>query len=69
MRKGVAKITASSLRGHPDLLTIKDLQKILKTGRTKTYSLVRNGFIRSIKVGAEYRIPKPFLLEYLNANI
>lgn len=68
MSETAIKMTAVSLRGHPDLLTVKDLQKILNIGRTKTYSLVRNGFIRSIRVGAEYRIPKSFLLEYLNRN-
>lgn len=62
------KLTATAFRGHPDLMTVKDLQSILNTGRTKAYQLVKNGEIRSIKIGAEYRIPKTYLLEYLNRN-
>lgn len=63
------KITASALRGHPDLMTVKDIQSILNVGRSKSYELVKNGTIRSIKIGAEYRIPKTFLLDYLNAHV
>jgi excisionase family DNA binding protein len=62
------KLTAAMLRGYPDLMMASDIQKILQIGRTKAYDLLRNEKIRSLRIGAEYRIPKVFLLEYLNEN-
>lgn len=62
------RITAATLRGSPDLMTAKDLASVLHIGRSKTYALLKNGTIRSMRIGAEYRVPKAFLLEYLNTN-
>jgi excisionase family DNA binding protein len=60
------KLTASMMRNYPDLMDVQHIQKILNIGRTKTYKLLKDGKIRSLRIGAEYRIPKAYLLEYLN---
>ena len=58
-----------SLRRYPDLLTVKDIQKILHIGRSTAYSLVQTGEIKTLKIGAVYRIPKAYLQDYIRQNI
>ena len=50
---------------YPDLLTIKDLQKALRVGRSKAYELIRSGEIRSIKIRNAIRIPKVSIVDYI----
>lgn len=52
----------------PLTLRVEDLMPILGVGRNTAYELVRSGQIRSIRVGRQLRIPKPFLVEYLTAR-
>ena len=52
----------------PLTLRVEDLMPILGVGRNTAYELVRSGQIRSIRVGRQLRIPKPFLIEYLTAR-
>lgn len=56
------------LRKYPDLMSAKDIQDILYIGRSKAYSLLQSGEIRSIRIGAKYRIPKAYLIDFLNKN-
>ena len=60
------KLTAATLRGYPDLMTAKDIQKILNISRTTAYALLQSGELKSKKIRHNYRIPKAYLLEYLN---
>ena len=48
-----------------DLLTIKDLQVVLKIGRNKAYQLIRSGELQSFKIGTSFRIPKNSVVEYV----
>lgn len=61
-----ARITATALRGHPDLMTVKDVQNVLHIGRSKAYTLLKCGELRYLKIGGVYRVPKAFLIDYLN---
>lgn len=49
-----------------DLLTISELQKVLRTGRTTTYQLIKNNEIKHVKIGKSIKIPKIYVIEYLN---
>ena len=49
---------------YPDILTIKDIQSILRIGRTKAYRLIKDGSIKHIDKLKPYRIPKVYLIEY-----
>ena len=49
----------------PDVLTVKDVQEILRIGRTQTYNLINTGQLPSIRIGSAIRIPKSALLEFL----
>ncbi|MBR3997524.1 MAG: helix-turn-helix domain-containing protein [Clostridia bacterium] len=39
--------------------------KILNIGRNKVYELLKNGTIKSIRIGCKHRIPKKILIKYL----
>lgn len=53
---------------YPDVLTVTDIQRILRIGRTKAYHLVNSGQIPSIRIGNVIRIPKVRLLEFMNQS-
>lgn len=53
------------LEQFPDLLTVKDLQKILSIGRSKAYSSLHSGELQYITIGRPICIPKKHLLNYL----
>jgi excisionase family DNA binding protein len=50
----------------PLLLTVADVQKILRLGRSKTYEMIKSNEIPSIKLGGSIRIPRDRLLATLN---
>ena len=50
---------------YPDLVTIKQLTKMLDIGVTLAYRLVKNNIIPALKVGREYKIPKRNIIAYL----
>lgn len=53
------------LENYPDVLTVEHIQNILSIGRTNAYALLRSGEIKHIQIGRQIRIPKKFLLDYL----
>lgn len=61
-------MTGSTLKKYPDIMSVKDIQNILHIGRSKVYSMLQSGEIRSLRIGAKYRIPKAYLLDFLNKN-
>lgn len=50
---------------YPDIVNPKQLQEMLGICRSKTYSLLQNGEIKSKKIGSEYRIAKANVIKYL----
>lgn len=54
---------------YPDVVSIKDLQKMLGIGRNKAYELLRDNTIQSIKIGRDYKIPKIYVIKYLNERL
>lgn len=50
---------------YPDLVTIKQLTKMLDIGVTLAYRLVKSTTIPALKVGREYKIPKRNVIAYL----
>lgn len=53
------------LKNYPDVLTPKDLKEFLGFGKDKTYSLLKNGDIKCLKMGKKILIPKPYLRDFL----
>ena len=50
---------------YPDLVTIKQLTKMLGISATLAYRLVQEKTIQALKVGRAYRIPKRNIIYYL----
>ncbi len=53
-------------REYNDVVDIDDLQKMLKIGRSSAYEIVKNGRIKTVKIGKRYIIPKQSVIEFLN---
>lgn len=51
-----------------NVLTVKELATLLRIGINNAYQLVRDGKIRSVRVGRQYRIPRRAVDEYLENN-
>jgi len=49
----------------PDVMLPKDVQKLLKISRSTTYKLLQSGELRSVRIGRVRRIPKKYLIEFI----
>ena len=50
---------------YPDVVSVSELMDMLHIGKNTAYELLQSGKIKSIKIGKKYRIPKSFVIEYL----
>ena len=50
---------------YKDVVSPKDLQKMLGLGETKVYKMLKNQEIYSRKVGNNYLIPKVCVIDFL----
>lgn len=56
------------ISNYPDVLSVEELQSILRIGRSATYTLLRENKIKTLKVGNRYIIPKQSVIDFLNIN-
>ena len=52
----------------PDVLTIPELQKVLRVGRSTAYRLIKTSELRCIRIGRSIRIPREYVLEFIEAQ-
>lgn len=57
--------TDDSLQKYDDILTITDLMDYLAVGKNTAYSLIREGKIKSFRIGRNYKIPKQAVIDYI----
>lgn len=57
-----------TLKRCPDIMSVRDIQNILHIGRSKAYDLLKSGELRALRIGTKYRIPKAYLLDFLNGK-
>ena len=50
---------------YPDIVSPKQMMQMLHIGRNKAFQLL-NSDIPSIRIGRLHKIPKVFIIEYLN---
>lgn len=50
---------------YPDVLEVEDLMKALSISKTSAYQLLREKKINSVKIGRVYKIPKVYLLNFI----
>lgn len=60
-------IESEGIGGYPDILTVHDMQNILKIGRNTAYHLIDSGHIRHVRIGRSIRIPKTCLIDFLSS--
>lgn len=53
---------------YPDVVEVSDLQTMLNIGRNSAYSLIRDNKIKHFKVGKAIKIPKIFVIEFLEST-
>lgn len=51
---------------YPDVVTVEEVQKMLRIGRNKAYELIKNNKIKTIHNGRRYIIPKKSIIEFLD---
>ncbi len=49
----------------PIVLTVQDISKILFIGRNSAYRLIKEGQIKSFRIGTTIRVTRNALMEYL----
>ncbi len=59
------RMCLSVLKNEPEVLTVAEVSKILRIGRNKTYALLKEGTLGSIRVGGKIIIPKMCLVRFL----
>lgn len=50
---------------YPDILKIDDIQSMLQIGRNSAYTLLKQGLIKSIKIGKKYIVPKNAVIDFV----
>ena len=53
---------------YPDVVTVKEMQTMLRIGRKAAYNLVHNGTSPSVRIGASYLITKKSIENFLSAG-
>jgi len=54
---------------EPLVYTVPECAKVLRISLNKTYELVRQGLIPSVRFGKQIRVPRWALLQHLTANV
>lgn len=57
-----------NLTQYPDVLSVADIQDILKIGRKSVYKLIENGELYAVRPGKSFLISKKSLIQYLNGE-
>jgi len=52
-----------------DILSVKELCKVLGIGKNTAYRLLQSGALKSVRIGKVYKIPKDFVIDYLNTTL
>lgn len=50
---------------YPDIVNIAQLQTMLGISRHLAYDLINGGYIKGLKIGNAFRIPKVNVIEYV----
>ena len=61
----IKELSDIMFKDFPDCVGVEQLGQMLGIKRTKTYELLRDGTIKSIKIGKDYKIPKYNVIAYL----
>ena len=54
-------------KDYPDVVSVDELQTMLRIGRNSAYDLLRSGAIQTLKIGKKYIIPKLNVVKYISS--
>ncbi len=54
--------------GITDILTVKEVAVMLKTTCQQVRKLINNEELLAIRIGREWRIPMPYLIDFISEN-
>ena len=54
---------------YPDVVDVKQLCKMLNIGKNTAYALIHSEKLKYVKIGKVYKIPKKFIVKYLENSI
>jgi len=52
----------------PPLLTVREVADLLRVHQRTAYRLIIDGRIQAIKIGSQWRVPEPALMEFINGG-
>lgn len=50
---------------YPDVVSIEEIQQMLRIGKNAVYELLKTQKLKSIKVGKRYIVPKKYVIDFL----
>lgn len=50
---------------YPDVVSVEEIQQMLRIGKNAVYQLLKDGVIKSIKVGKRYVVLKKYIIDFL----
>ena len=53
-------------KDYPDVLDVEQVSCILSISTKTTYKIIKSGALSCLRVGRQIRVPKYFLMQYLN---
>ncbi len=59
-------MNTSIFQEYPDVVSVEQLCKMLCIGRNTAYRLLKSGAIQAVRIGRQYRIPKKWVIRYVN---
>jgi excisionase family DNA binding protein len=57
------------LKDYPEIMSVEKASAALGVSTKTVYKMLKDGTIKSMKVGRSYRIPKVHLLSFLKINL
>lgn len=54
---------------YPDIVTVEDIQSMLRIGRNAVYGLLKDNSIATVRLGKKYIIPKKSVANYVLAGV
>jgi len=53
---------------YPDLVSVEQIMTMLNIGKSKVYELIRSNAIRHIRIGKIIRVPKQYLIDFVEQS-
>jgi len=50
---------------YGDVVTVEELAKMLRIGRSSAYRLIKDGKIMHLRIGKAIKVPKRYLVDFL----